>query len=62
VSTNDSNDMELQDGNILPLKLVDTEANDIRNFNLDEADIEGGGLRLRIQSPNIKPPRVFNYS
>ena len=54
--------MELQDGNILPLKLVDTEANDIRNFNLDEADIEGGGLRLRIQSPNIKPPRVFNYS
>jgi hypothetical protein len=62
VSTNDSNDMELQDGNILPLKLVDTEANDIRNFNLDEADIEGGGLGLRIQSPNIKPPRVFNYS
>jgi hypothetical protein len=62
VSTNDSNDMELQDGNILPLKLVDTEANDIRNFSLDEADIEGGGLGLRIQSPNIKPPRVFNYS
>jgi hypothetical protein len=54
--------MELQDGNILPLKPVDTEPNDIRHFNLDEADIEGGGLGLRIPSPNIKPQRVFNYS
>ena len=62
MSTNDSNDMELQDGNILPLKPVDTEPNDIRHFNLDEADIEGGGLGLRIPSPNIKPQRVFNYS
>ena len=62
MSTNDSNDMELQDGNIVRLKLLDTEANDIRHFNIDEADIEGGGLGLRIPSPNIKPPRLFNYS
>jgi hypothetical protein len=54
--------MELQDGNIVRLKLLDTEANDIRHFNIDEADIEGGGLGLRIPSPNIKPPRLFNYS
>ena len=58
MSTNDSNDMELQDGKIIPLKLLDIEANDARNFNLDDAEIEEGG-GLRIPSSKIKSPSLY---
>ena len=65
MSTNDSNDMDLQTGNIIHLNLVDIEANEPRDFNLDEADLEREGQGLRITSPNLKsqdPSRLFNYS
>jgi hypothetical protein len=50
--------MELQDGKIIPLKLLDIEASGARNFNLDEADIEEGG-GLRIPSSKIKSPSLY---
>jgi hypothetical protein len=52
--------MELQDGKIIPLKLVDIEANDQRDFNLNEAEIEGGSGGLRIPSSNIKSPNLYS--
>lgn len=57
MSTNDSNDMDLQDGKIIPMKLLDIEASGGRSFNIDEADIEGGGLR--IPSSKIKSPSLY---
>ena len=59
MSTNDSNDMDLQDGKIIPLKLLDIEASGAVSFNLDEADIEGGGGGLRILSSKIKSPSLY---
>ena len=58
MSTNDSNDMELQDGKIIPLKLLDIDASGAGSFNIDEVDIEEGG-GLRIPSSKIKSPSLY---